>query len=341
MPITMQDTSTLVAVQNNIKPIGSYWLDLLFPSVQTFDTEFIDFDIVEGGRRLAPFVSPTVQGKVMTQNGYSTKRFTPAYVKPKNAVNPNQQFKRLAGEGISGTLSPAQRMNAAIGKNMLEEKNMILRRLEVMCAEAILDGSATVTGDNYASQVVSFGRDAGQTVVLAGGSQWGDAGVSIKDDIEGWVTQTQELSGYTPSRITVSPNVWNIMRKDAEIKADLDTNSRGSVASLDLGIGDGTAAQFKGMLSASLALFVYADVYEDDTGANVNIMPAGTVVLTSSGVEGVRCFGAIQDASALIPMEMFPKMWENQDPSVVYTMTQSAPLMVPTRPNASLKATVI
>jgi len=339
--MNIYDTTTLMAVQRNIKPVSNYWLALLFPMVQTFDTEHIDFDKVEGGRRLAPFVAPTSQGKIMTEQGYTTNRFTPAYVKPKHVVNPNKQFKRLAGEDIGGTLSTAQRLNAAVGENMRMEKEMINRRLEVMASEAVLKGTATVSGDNYPTTVVDFGRDAGQTVTLAVGSKWGEAGVSIVDDVEDWVNQTQELSGFAPDRLTVTPSVWKIMSKDAEVKALLDTKMAGQTASLDLAVGNGMPVQYKGRLGAILEVWVYNELYENYQGVTVPVMEAGTIALTSSGVQGVRCFGAIQDAASMQAVEMFPKMWLQQDPSVVYTMTQSAPLMVPTNPNATFTATVL
>ena len=61
----------------------------------------------------------------------------------------------------------------------------------------------------------------------------------------------------------------------------------------------------------------------------------------SSAVEGVRCFGAVLDKSAgYQAVDYFPKMWEEEDPSVEYLMTQGAPLMVPSDPNATFMLTV-
>src|SRR5690606_20901096 len=52
-----------------------------------------------------------------------------------------------------------------------------------------------------------------------------------------------------------------------------------------------------------------------------------------------RAFGAIMDKKAgWRATPVFPKMLEQEDPSAVYRMTQSAPLMIPTRPNATLTA---
>lgn len=57
---------------------------------------------------------------------------------------------------------------------------------------------------------------------------------------------------------------------------------------------------------------------------------------------GYQAFGAIRDeAAGYQAMSFFPKSWVEQDPAVRYLMLQSAPLVVPYRPNASLAATVL
>jgi len=63
------------------------------------------------------------------------------------------------------------------------------------------------------------------------------------------------------------------------------------------------------------------------------------VVGVGPGLDMVAMFGAIMDADANFSVEqpIFPKMWKNADPSVVYTMSQSAPLFVPLNPNNSFK----
>ena len=42
------------------------------------------------------------------------------------------------------------------------------------------------------------------------------------------------------------------------------------------------------MLGASLEVWVYNDIYEDDSGAKQNIMPSDAVVLTCVDIDGTR-----------------------------------------------------
>lgn len=74
-------------------------------------------------------------------------------------------------------------------------------------------------------------------------------------------------------------------------------------------------------------------------------MPEAGVLLGNSGYNGVRAYGAIQDAKAnangMVEADRYPKNWFTDDPSVEYLMTQSAPLPVTPDPDAFLYAQVM
>ncbi len=341
MAIQIHDTLTLMKVQEAVKPVDSYWLDLCFPSVQLFETAKIFFDDIGSERPIAPFVSPLVQGRVMKDQGFQTKTFAPAYVKPKHRVDPTKVLRRTAGEAIGGSISPEQRVNAAIAENMKIEAQMIKRRFEVMAASAIIHGSVTVVGEDYPEVNVDFGRDAGQSVVLTGTTRW-DSSVDVDmiGDINDWMEKTFDLSGYAPTRITVSPRVWSLMSKNKGIIASLNKDFAGQKGALNLGVGTGAESQYKGTLSEGLEVYTHKGLYDEGVVRKAT-MPDGGVVFTSSAVDGVRCFGAIMNMTALYAAEMFPTMWPEKDPSGLFTMTESAPLMVPAMPNATLYVNVL
>ncbi len=67
--------------------------------------------------------------------------------------------------------------------------------------------------------------------------------------------------------------------------------------------------------------------------------------MIAPGNEGVLAFGAIYDTKAIaggkMAIDIFPKMFETDDPGELYLMHQSAPLPIPLFPNRTLKATVL
>lgn len=77
-------------------------------------------------------------------------------------------------------------------------------------------------------------------------------------------------------------------------------------------------------------LWTYKNEYEDENGDVQDFMDPRDVVGVGNNFQGVRAFGAIKDKRSLEAIPMFPKVWDkDEDPSGTFTMTQSAPLMVP------------
>lgn len=342
MALQSYDTHTLQGVIRTLRPPSTFWLSLCFPNAINFDDEYIDFDVVDESRRLAPFVAPTAQGKPLLQKGYTTRRFRPAYIKPKDAVDPRRLFKRRAGEAYTGTLSPQARRNAIVADILQTHRNAHTRRQEWMGANAVINDLVEVTGPDYPTQVISFGRNANQTVFLTGTAQWSDPTSTPLRDLDRWGVQVQQSSTYAPTRVVMGTEAWDAFSAHPIVEKKLDTR-RGSTSQLETAIGTFEAVQYKGTIGASLEVWTYNDLYEDDEGNVVPFMdPKKIVLLNPAGVQGARCFGAILDADAgYVPTEFFPKMFKENDPSVEFILTQSAPLPVPERPNAVLVAKVL
>jgi hypothetical protein len=213
-----------------------------------------------------------------------------------------------------------------------------------MACEAIVKGKVTVVGDDYPSTLVDFGRDAAQTIVLSGTSLWTDQTNSDPiTDIENWGIQFQSKSGYYPTRITMGLSAWRAYRNHPKVLAQANTLLRGTTDSVNTTAITGAIAQRVATVgNANVEIYVYNDLYEDNAGSLIPFLDQTNIVLTSPGVQGTRCFGAILDARAgYQPIDLFSKQWIAEDPSVEYVMSQSAPLMVPARPDASMAIKVV
>lgn len=341
MAFDLYSTNELIGVQR-ITPIQSaYWLDNFYPRQMNFETEEIMFDRIKTYRRMAPFVSPVVQGRVMRTRGFETRAFRPAYTKPKHIVDPNRQFTRTVGEGIGGTLSPAQRWNASIAENLQEERESIQRLINWMGAMAIIYGSVTIAGEDYPSQVVDFKRNAGLTRVLTGTARWGQGAADPLGDIKALRTLSFQESGSVITRVTMGLSAFDLFFADPDVQALLKTElgaiPRTSDSVLSAFGSTDTPYEFRGILQGAngqgrLEVYTYNEQYEDSDFNTVSVMSPYDVIGTGPGIQGVRCYGAIRDKRAgLQALPLFPKMWDQEDPSLTYTMTQSAPLMVPSQ----------
>lgn len=343
--ITLYDTDTLLGVMRQTAPVSNYWLDLCFPRQVNFTDEYIDFEKLVDTRKLAPLVVPTAQGKPVYHEASNVTRLKPAYVKPKDPVNPNRMLQRRPGELLPGTSNqgPAARYNAVVADIQRAHREAIERRWEWLAARATIDGKVTLVDDGYPERVVDFQRDAGHTITLSGTSVWGGSTGDIMGNIESWrhMARRAKFGGPT-NRLTVGGDVWEVMRKDAGLLKQLDTQMRGTDANFRTGLREGLDVEYMGSLSGTLDVYVYSDYYQDKNGSTVDFMSSKDVVLTGPGVSGVRAFGAILDDSAgFQAMPIYPNMWRENDPPMVFCMAQSAPLMVPVNPNCTVKATVL
>ncbi len=354
----LYDTATLVGVLNRQQPENFFFLQF-FPDEITFTTEKIMFDeLGEDWRILAPFVAPHVEGRVMARQGYDTKSFKPAYVKPKHDVDINQQFTRRAGESpFTGDLTPQQRYDATIAENFRIERAAIDRRINWMCAMAMIEGSVIVEGEDYPKVTVGFDRDATLTEILLGNTQWGEANDDPLGDLNTMMKRARRLSGGRITDVIMGEGAYERFYANDEVKALLNTQYRIGGTSADHAIlgGDDVDgnAELKAVLrggqsAATVRIWTYAGYYhvrDIDTGDITEgyYIDENAVVGVGNRMGGVQTFGAIKDPNAkLQPLRYFPRIVDkkNDDPAKEFTLTQSAPLPIPREPNNTFKLQV-
>lgn len=336
------DTATLVRVVRDLRqPSPQFLLRTFFPNVIEYDTEEVSIDVLVGRRRLAPFCSPLVQGQVVQSQGFSTNSFKPAYIKDKRVLDPRRPIRRAAGERLGGALTPVEREQANMVFELEDQINMINRRLEWMAANALNNGSITVTGEGFPTTVVNFNRAAGLTIALAGASRWGQAGISPSANIESWSTTVLQESGAPVTDLVFTPGAWAQFVADPVVQRSIEYPRSGG-STIDLGGGRMTGGQYKGNWG-SYRLWLYNDWFVDPAdNTEKPMLTDGTVLFGSAGLEGTQAFGAIIDPEfAYGAMAYAPKSWVEKDPGRRFMMMQSAPLVIPTRVNAAGRALVL
>jgi len=103
--VNLYETRTMMRVLRQMKPARSFFRNTFFGPFgtgQLFQTEHIDIDIVRGTRRMAPFVNPKHEGKLVESQGYETWTYKPPYIKPKLVTTAEDFQKRMPGEFIYG-----------------------------------------------------------------------------------------------------------------------------------------------------------------------------------------------------------------------------------------------
>lgn len=316
-------------------------LSTFFPELIESDDEKIYFDVESKKRRLAPLVSPLKEGKLVEDQGYTTNSLAPAYTKDKRVHDPNKALKRKAGETIGGNMKAWDRYQANLAISSADQLEMLNRRKEVMASEVLRTGKLILSGDDYPTVVVDFGRKATHTVALTGGARWGEAGVKMLENVEDWTSIVLEDSGAVVKDVVMDTKAWRLFRTDADVLKYLDTATLNTVQAGVVAIQFAKLGMsYKGQIG-EVRFWVYQDSYVNDAGVSTQMLPDYTVILASPDVDGVQHHGAIRDEDAGIQaLEYFSKSWVVPDPSRRILLMQSAPLVVPYRPDATFGATV-
>lgn len=341
MSIDIFNTRTMLRALEERRPPKLFLTNTFFPAVETSDTEHVDIDVIRNKRRLAPFVHPLAEGKLVERQGFSTKSFKPPYLKPKMVTTAADLLKRSIGEAVYATKTPAQRAAEQLSKDLAEMDDMIWRRIEWMAASALFTDQIVVAGEGV-SATIDFGRASSHEITLASGVKWNQAGGDIISDLRDWKSLVAQDTGLVPNICIMGHDVVEVFLADADVVAILGRFSNQTVtAAMDTkNLEDGVT--YIGRVEG-LDIYSYEEWYLDSNGTEQPLVPADKVLLASTRARRAVHFGAILDldAGGVAAVPRFPKSWRTPDPSAQWVMLQSSPIVVPTQVDASLVADVI
>ncbi|WP_198468995.1 major capsid protein [Acetomicrobium sp. S15 = DSM 107314] len=339
MAIDLFETRTMLQMLEEMKPARTFLKERFFSNMRTFDTEYVDIDIIKGKRRMAPFVSPVIGGKTVERLGYKTETYKPVLVAPDMITTAEDLLKRAPGSNLYERQSPEERAAEQMGRDMAELDEMITRREEWMVAQALFTGSIRMTGEGV-DQSVNFGLT--NTEILEGTSIWSDKSNSDPlKDLRGWRREILKSSGVNPDTLILGSDVVDAFLGHPIVKEDLSTRR------VDLGVIDPTqmpgGVTYLGYLKdVGLDLFSYDEWYLDDNGVEQPMVPTNKVLIGSTQARTDMLYGAVLDVEiGAIDLPRVPRTWVQKKPSARFLQLSSRPLPVPVQIDAFFVATVL
>jgi hypothetical protein len=349
------DTRSMILVLEQHKAPHTFFRNRWFGGpAQVHESDNFDIDVQKGGQRIAPFVSPIKEGKVMRREGFATYTVKPAYLKPKRVITPADCSRRMVGESIFSPRSIQERASLILARDLGELDNACVQREEVMMRDAILDGKITISedvnGTLTAVREVDFLRNAALTVVLQS-AYWATSATTIEANLLTWANLLRTHGELSPDVLMVGTDIADILIGNTQILAKLNLLrvEMGSMAPREIVRG----VDYIGRLAfpgCYVEIWCDSRTYTNESGAEIKMIPAKTILLGSTQARCEMHYGPIQDldaasdlglASGVIPAARFPKTWTEKDPSVRHVLLQSAPLPVPVNVDSFLKATVL
>lgn len=345
MSVDMFDTRTMLEALEQMKPPKTFLLDTFFPTVEVSPTKYVDIDIVKGKRRLAPFVSPLHEGKIVDHRGFTTNTYEPPYVKPKMVTTAADLLHRPAGEPVYGQ-SMQERTQDQLGRDLAELDQQITRREEWMAAQALQTGKIVVSGEGIEAEI-DFSYEATHLLTLGGAELWNDASCEPLELIRGWRRRILKDSGLAATDIVMGTSAIEEFLANDQVRRTLD-NRRIEIGEIDPDSLPNGATYYGRIKDAGLDIWCYDEWYVDeDTEIETPMIDPKRVVMGCRQARTARHYGAIQDVAfqeetgELAAFRRFPKAWTEKDPPVQLVMLQSAPLVALHQVDAFLSAKVL
>lgn len=294
MAVDMFSTRTMLGmIEASQKKATTFLRDRYFGNVVTFDTAKIDIDIVsDHDRKVAPFVNPKIGGSYVARDGYQTNSYEAPELSPMMVTTAEDMLKRSAGESMYSMKSPSQRASEEIGRNLSQLDDIITRREEVMCAEALFDGQITVNGEGYSDIIKYWSQlSAGEQPKTVLSTKWTASGADPMKDLRTIRRSVIQKCGITPTEVICGTGAIEALL-DKVNGQQLDTRR------VDLGMINPSllpnGVTYWGYLKDSgLDIYSYDSWYVNASGVETAIVPSGSVLLGSPNVKTTMAYGCV------------------------------------------------
>ncbi|MBM7580015.1 major capsid protein [Jeotgalibacillus terrae] len=345
MAINVHSTRFMLEAVSNLKPAHTFLRDMFFGTPKTFVTEHVDVEYRKGRRKMAPFVSPLIAGKVMERSGTTMKTFTPATIKPMRPITAHDINKRAFGEGVYSTRTPEARALEMLAEDLIFLDEAITRREEWMAAQVIFTGKVEIIGEGV-DAVMDYGFTNKET--LSGTDLWSDGTNSDPyGDLERYRLAVIKNSGVTADRVIMSSDVGAAFVSHPKVQKMLENRriTMGNIEPQKLANG----VTYIGTIAAlGLELYTYDEWYfDEETEEEKPMIPEGTLAVLSSRTKSQMLYGAVTLADhstenfTTYEGERVPDSWIQKDPAARFLQMHSKPLPVPTEVDAWYVAKVL
>lgn len=328
----------LMGVIKTAPALKTFFKTRFFNNSITFPTEKVSFEIQEGKRRLAPYVSPRMGSETIERDEYSVKTYSTPLIAPNRVITNDTLAQKLLGEPIwNSGVTPDERAAKIAAQDIMDLQDTITRREEFMCARVKQDGKLTIKGKGV-NEVVEYGFENLVTVDAA--DRW-----TPSFDIMGQLsTITREMSkdGINPDMLILGSDAAAMMLKNERYLKLLD-NRRveiGEIRPSELESG----ITYLGRVivpGASFDMYSYNEWYPDTTDLDTNgepklkpLVDPETVIIQSSREKNSMLYGAIthvDKAGNFVThmTEYVPRSWFTENPSQKFVSISTRPLPMP------------
>ena len=351
MDLDLTKTHTLLAAYEAIPKVPAFLKDRYFPTnamTDVFNTDDVLVDYRDGSKKAAPFVVPTVGGKIIDRSAFTTDRYTPPLIAPQRTLSIDDLKKRGFGEAIFNNVAPADREALITLRDLRELDEMTTRREEIMAAETLINSKCVMKqwdGSNYdTTETIQFYSGGSNPYQYTPAKGWDTSEGVILQDLNQMVLMLTR-KGLPAEELVVSGDVADAIINNTAIQKLLDNNrmNLGGIAPLELPEGAAHIGTLN-VFGKIIKIISYVETYENDEGTVTPYIPDGTVILTAPGA-GRGLYGAVTQleydgAFYSYTGRRVPKYLPDPKTNVRTMTLSSCPILIPKNKGAWISAKV-
>lgn len=335
--VSIYEPRTMGRIVSKLPPVRTFFRSTFFRHEETFVTKNVDVDFVKGTRKVAPFVSRLIGGKIVPNTGYSTKTYTPPLVAPEKVTTVDDLLQRQPGENPYSGRTPAERAVVKMAQDFTELRDQIARREELMCCQSIFTGTIPVIGDGV-NEIIDFGFTNKETITTAT-KKWTNAASDPIEDLKRWHETVQKTGFVNCDMCVMGSDVAKAFINHEKVMKQLDVRNYNLAVIQPKQLPNGVT--YIGTIhEIGLDIYKYNEWYLDDwtvpeTPEEKPLVPVDTLALLSSTVNYSMYYGAItliDEATGnfrTVEGKYVADTWAKRKPARRFLNLSSAPLCVP------------
>ena len=335
--VSIYEPRTMGRVIQKLPPVRTFFRSTFFNHEETFVTKSVDVDFRKGSRKVAPFVSRVIGGKIVPNTGYETKTYTPPLVAPEKVTTIDDLLERRSGEQLYSGKTPAQRAVEKMADDFIELREQITRREELMCAQTIFTGTIPVIGDGV-NEVIDFSF-TNKEVISNANKKWTNAASDPIADLKKWHKAVQKTGFVNCNICVMGSDVADAFVNHEKVKSLLDVKNYNLAVIQPRQLPNGVT--YIGTIhELGMDIYTYNEWYLDDWTDEANpeekpLVPDNQLALLSTGANYSMYYGAItlidepNGNFRTVEGKLVPDTWTKRKPARRFLNISSAPLCVP------------
>lgn len=335
-------TTQLINTVKKMYPVVQFFKDRYFPDGKCFHSDEVLIECKKGGREIAPFVIPYVNGIAMRSRKYSGYKFEPPYIAPKSVITVQDLRNKAFGEDPNSGRSAESRENEVQAERMDDLRAAVLRRFEQMCAEILTTGACVM---KHYAKPDDYGTEKYKTLKLtfyedefenqyALSKPWKEMSVQEKIMVFNSMARVMKRRGVKVTDLVLGSDVSTDLFADIDFLEYFDKKNVnfGAVDQQELPEG----VTFNGTINVMgimLNIFTYDEMYEDIDGDMKEFIPSGAIMMLTPGM-GTTAYGPVDfvgsdGAVHSYAEKLVPRVRPDDDNNLITVHMYSRPVPYP------------